>query len=73
MTADETRAIADAAAQFPETFGLRAFPGERFRISPRASYMSGEKVVLYTQVRQGEAWVDFAKGTPAEIRAQVTP
>jgi len=62
--------VAEAAAEFPATFGLRRFAG-KFRISLEASYVGAEGVMLYTQVERGGQWLDFAKGTPAELRAQV--
>lgn len=66
-------AIVNAAAEFPETFGLRAFPGEKFRVSISASYVSDGQVMLYTDVwsRARGEWQSFAKGTPAELRAQI--
>ena len=60
--------IAQAIAEFPETFGLRGFPGKRFSLSQRSSYVSGGEVMLYTVTSEG---LDFTKGTPAEIRAEV--
>ncbi|HKV44607.1 MAG TPA: hypothetical protein VJT32_08040 [bacterium] len=70
-----TQLIADTIAQFPAEFGLRAFPGERFRISRMSSYASDWPVpgtiYLYTQRRVGDRWLDFAKATPAELRTQV--
>src|SRR5262245_54751443 len=64
--------IAQADAQFPEFFKLRAFPGKRFRINLSASYISEGQVVLYTDVEsQDGAWLAFAKGSPAELQAEV--
>jgi hypothetical protein len=65
-----------AIARFPATFGLRGFPGETFRLSPDASYMAGPcmaptHVMLYTQRLHNGEWLDFAKGTEEELRAQV--
>jgi hypothetical protein len=65
-----------AIARFPATFGLRGFPGLTFRLCPSASYMAGPvfaptHVMLYTQVERDGEWCDFAKGTEAELRAQV--
>jgi len=50
-------------------FGLRAFPGETFMVNHRASYYSATNgVLLYTAVRRGDGWADFAKGSPSELR-----
>lgn len=66
------------AATFPFTFGLRGFPGKTFRISRDSSYFNGpmslceeQHLMLYTECQRGSTWVDFAKGTAAELRAQV--
>jgi hypothetical protein len=74
MTFQEQQAAVDSAvAAFPGTFGLRAFPGRVFRVSPRASYFSTlYGVMLYTEVQDERGqWSDFAKGTPSELSAQI--
>ncbi len=78
---DTDKALDDAIAQFPAEFGLRPFPGKLFRISRNASYISGglfgggavpeHEIRLYTQVLKDGQWLDFAKGSPDELRAQV--
>lgn len=64
-----------AIAEFPPTFGLRAFPGKVFRISYEASYVSNvpepDTVHLCTQMQHGEIWGDFGEGTPAELRREI--
>jgi len=60
--------IAEAIAEFPKTFGLRGFPGQRFSLSQKSSYVRNGEVMLYTVTSGG---LDFAKGTPAEMRAQI--
>lgn len=72
---EQQKLIADAMAEFPESFGLRAFPGDVFRISKVASYVNDSGVVmLYTQRRANPgSWLDFAKGTAGELRAQIVP
>jgi hypothetical protein len=55
------KAVAEAIASFPETFELKAFPGETFRIGVRESYVSGDTVLLYTQRLVRGEWLDFAK------------
>jgi hypothetical protein len=76
-TTAQATILAQLIATFPQTFGLRNFPGDRFRISADASYfsrMTDTSPMLYTQ-RQHEVtgeWNDFVKGTPGELRAQLT-
>ncbi len=66
--------IKKIADKFPETFGLRAFPGKVFCISTSDSYVDHEnQVVLYTAVKNGDNWGAFAKGSEAELRAQIVP
>lgn len=69
---DQRTIILAARKPFPEKFGLRAFPGDTFRISERDSYVndSGD-VQLYTEVLRGDKWLSFAKGTPAELAKEV--
>jgi hypothetical protein len=62
--------VKEEAAKFPKTFGLRAFPGDRFTINESASYMSAGRVMLYIFTEDGKA---FSKGTPEEIEREVTP
>jgi hypothetical protein len=67
--------IVDAAiARFPETFGLRAYPGEQFRISRASSYVNDSDVLqLYTErLCEDGKWHSFAKGTESELRNEVT-
>ena len=66
-----TLSIDGAISQFPATFSLRAFPGKTFRLSRESSYVNGDQVILYTQVQKGDRWLDFAKGTVSELKAQV--
>jgi hypothetical protein len=72
MVVSDDEKIRDAIARFPSTFGLRGFPGALFRISPEASYVSGGRVMLYTQRKTGNQWLDFAKGSESELRREVT-
>lgn len=69
MSDDEK--IRAAIAKFPATFELRGFPGDVFRLSPSASYVSGQRVVLYTQRKDGNQWLDFSKGSESELRREV--
>lgn len=66
-------AITKAAAKFPAEFGLYAYPGKTFRVDLGSSYMSQGQVVLYTEIKMPDGtWLDFAKGTPDELAAEVT-
>jgi len=59
--------IAEAVAEFPAVFGLRAFEG-RFKINKSASYKSGGRIFLYVFTAEGKA---FCKGTPEELRKEL--
>lgn len=67
------RLIKVEAAKFPAEFGLRAYPGKRFKILLHESYADYHtgKVTLYTGVQIGDKWPGFAKGTTAELLAEV--
>jgi hypothetical protein len=68
----ERQAIVEKAAEgFPQVFGLRAYPNQEFRIELSASYLSDYGVQLYVYVLRDDRWVDFCKGTPEELRAQI--
>lgn len=77
MDFDEAQVKKDAIARFPAEFGLRAFPGERFRLSQGASYFrnwgDADSLMLYTQRYDADQdrWLDFAKGTEPELRREV--
>jgi len=61
--------IEDAVSAFPEVFGLRGFPGKKFTLSVRASYIASDgTVMLYTLTEEG---LPFAKGTVAELTREV--
>jgi hypothetical protein len=61
--------VAEVIASFPATFGLRAFPGLTFRLNTLGSYVSPDLgVQLVTQVERDGKWLDFARGTPDELR-----
>jgi len=64
--------VQSAIDLFPPTFGLKAFPGEVFRISETASYINDNGVViLYSQRLIENRWVDFAKGRVCDFRREV--
>ena len=80
---EEKVLIKEAASKFPEEFGLKAFPGDVFRISESASYYSAgydnewgkcePGVLLYAQILlpDGKTWSDFSKGTTTEFAQEV--
>jgi hypothetical protein len=71
QTQDRGR-INAAIAQFPATFGLRAYPGETFRIGIAQSYINDAgEIMLYTQRQTAGEWLDFAKGTAHELRLEL--
>jgi hypothetical protein len=60
-----------AIAEFPKTFGLRAFPGDRFAINRSASFESPRgsgRIMLYVFTAEGKA---FCKGSPNELRSEI--
>lgn len=64
--------VRDAAGDFPDEFGLKAFPGKRFKILLGQSYVSEGKVLLYLGIkRASNQWEAFCKGTPAELRKEI--
>lgn len=74
LTYDEQiERVKQVCSTFPATFGLRAFPGDVFRVEPRDSYIHDTQgyVVLYTHIKKGDMWSGFAKGTEQELRAQM--
>jgi hypothetical protein len=58
----EKALVAAEVAKLPAEFGLRAWPGKRFRIDPDRSYFSNvyDSVQLVVQVKYKEAWLDFS-------------
>lgn len=69
---EQLKMIEAAKAEFPETFELRVFPGDTFRISSAHSYVNDSGVLmLYTEVLRSGKWLSFAKGSVRELRAEV--
>lgn len=67
-----TDQISATIATFPESFGLRGFPGQRFTLNYRASYESpfgSGQIMLYVWTAEGKA---FCKASPEELRREVT-
>lgn len=78
----EQQQVADAIASFPREFGLRAFPGKRFRIAHASScFVSEGDVQIVVQVhdpihaqrigRGDEPWLDFGRNTPDHLRREL--
>lgn len=67
--------LAKAIEEFPAQFGLRRFPGDIFRVSRLDSFVAddGQTVMIYTQVKRGDEWLSFAKGTVAELKRELVP
>ncbi len=66
--------IEKACAEFPKTFGLRAFPGEVFRVDDYDSYLNDNGgITFYTHRlnKENGRWNAFAKGTKSELMAQI--
>lgn len=78
----EQQQITDAIAQLPETFGLRAFPGKRYRLAPRASHFVSEgevQLVVQAEMTADEQqkyhlqpWADFGRNTLAHLLRELT-
>jgi hypothetical protein len=65
-------ALEATIAKFPETFTLKAFSDETFRIAPwPASFVDNGKVWLVVQVGRKGVWLDFIRTTESELRQEV--
>lgn len=66
------REIARHRERWGETFGLRAFPGEKFSIVEAASFYAESGVMLYTYrwLEEEQEWLASAKGSPDELHRQ---
>jgi hypothetical protein len=75
----EVMMLRELIGTFPAEFGLRAYPGDRFRISESASFFrrfgDPSSIQLYTQrwCDEDGSWKDFCKGSEQELRRQVKP
>lgn len=70
---NHAQTLADAIAEFPPTFGLRAFPGRQFRIDEAYSYVDHGTLVVNLVVVVEAApndWRHFTRTTPAELHAE---
>lgn len=79
---EANEAIDKAIASFPETFGLRGFPGDTFKIDRRDSFVSQGRILLYTHKLMSDdsllskeagkrVWSAFSKGSIEELRREV--
>lgn len=68
-------AVAQEAATFPPAFGLRAFPGQTFRVNTRYSFhdrVDGVQLVVEVKSdRDHGRWHHFSRDTPAAIRREL--
>jgi len=64
--------VARHRALWGETFGLRAFPGEKFQVVEAASFYSqaGVQLYLYRWVEEESSWLASTKGSPDELHCQ---
>lgn len=68
----QQEAVKNTCAQFPGEFGLRGHPG-KFRVSESASHFAFGEVQIYLEGYIDGMWLDFAKGTAAELRREMVP
>lgn len=76
---DEQNQIKAAVAKFPAEFGLRAFPGDRFRLDSKSSYFSAGRLVLYTMVWRecpfsgisDSRWLSFSSCSERELNSEI--
>ena len=77
----EQKMTADAVARFPARFGLRAFPGKTFRVSPGSSFVSEGVVQIVVQTLTTEEerkkyglaeWADFGRDAVETTLREVT-
>ena len=70
---DRREMILKMMSAFPGEFGLRAFPGKRFRISEGDSYVNDYGVVmLYTEILNSDGkWSSWCKGTSNELTREI--
>lgn len=57
-------------AEFPEEFKLKTFPGDGpFRIDPNPMVHFDDQLIV--QVKRGDQWLDFSRGTKEEIKGYI--
>jgi hypothetical protein len=68
---EAVKALDLAVSSFPETFGLRRFPGT-FKIDRARSYVSeGSIQLLVVGLNADGSWRDLSRGTIAELQKQI--
>lgn len=75
---DVTNELIDGVvARVPAEFGLRAFPGRRFRVCREKCFLSESveggpvRVQIVVQVRSGADWQDFGRDTIETLQREV--
>lgn len=70
---EQKQAVQAAIAQLPEEFGLRAFPGARFRpLHWMQSYVDDHgRVLVYIGIVQGDQVLAFDKDTVDAIKREI--
>ncbi len=63
-----------------QEFGLRAFPGDRFRLAPRYCYTSDRDseghtrpILVYEVLQKDGSWAHFSKADEVELLQEMTP
>jgi hypothetical protein len=66
------RLVAEAASEFPDRFGLRAFPGDVFTVDLRDSYyQDGVHLYVHRVLPDGRTQA-FSKDSPERLRREMT-
>lgn len=68
---NESEMVAQAISRFPKEFGLKSWPNKVFRLSQSASYISDNRVMLYTVSLVDGEWQSFCKCTEQELNNQL--
>jgi len=65
--------IEDVIATFPETFALRAFPGDLFRVAgPPKSWIDQQgKAQIVVEVERDGTWLELGRDTPENVRQEI--
>ena len=67
----EKALIKAVIGKYPDTFGLRSYQGDTFKICPRDSYHNDHALqVVIHRLEQGE-WKSFTRCTEAELAFEV--
>jgi hypothetical protein len=69
----EQERIAEAMREFSGEFGLRAFPGKRFRVADKlAHFVSEGYVQLVVEILNGDQWQQFGRDRIEVLRGERT-